>query len=115
MPRRRTHVNRIVDSSDDSDYGEPSGTQPQVVSRNSRVTSTQPNNISDGRQKELMTDMVKYILNCSSTKIPIKRADLVKNVLNGKSNKFDTIFQDASRQLQQVLISGFFEIEILIH
>lgn len=104
MSRRRT--NR---PDDDRDFEGQS--HSRVV--NERGAFTQPEAFSDERQKELTTDMVKYILNSSSTKLPIKRSDLVKNVLNGQANRFQLIFQDAILQLQKVSLSNDVKVKLI--
>lgn len=51
-----------------------------------------------------LPNMIKYILNHSCTKLPFKKADIVKNVLHGKNHLFPDIFSLAKTRLAEVNI-----------
>ena len=53
---------------------------------------------------DLKVRMVKFILNKSISKHPIKRTDILRHCLEGKSNLFKTVFNAASIALRSVCL-----------
>lgn len=58
--------------------------------------------------REFTKNMIKYILNLSISKIPIKKNDLVKNVLAGNAKAFAQVTAKAFGQLKCVYILSNF-------
>lgn len=108
--RRKQVLNLESDSSsqEDSDTNRPStSSQALSQSRNQKQNriSTQMQNISLAQNtvdiKSLVTNTVKYLLNFSTTKIPIKRADICRNV-NITAKVFPEVFTSSVAVLKHV-------------
>lgn len=114
VPTRRSKVStrsRIADSSDDSSSGQdenytqrssqrPStSTQNRTMTQNMTQFSTSMRGLDD--LKTIANNMVKYFLNFSATKIPIKRADITKN-LNITPKVFPDVFKDCVALLSNI-------------
>lgn len=91
-----------------SQLSQSQSTQSQSRRRN---RSTQDNTLSQSQShipqeelKEFTKNMIKYILNLSISKIPIKKTDLVKNVLAGNAKAFAQVTAKAFGQLKNVYI-----------
>lgn len=102
MPRTsRSSKRRQLDSNSEDDFiddGPSTSKEKPKKSSKKRTTETTKNNSdSEDEQGEkrlhgftpaeitqLSHNIAKYVLNNSISKFPIKRADVVKNVLNGK-------------------------------
>lgn len=52
--------------------------------------------------KEFTVNMVKYILQNCGSKLPIKKSEIVKNVLDGRGAVFHEVFSDAKNKLREI-------------
>jgi hypothetical protein len=91
--KRRSRVIASDSESTEADSGEDTTFRPANNS-----TQTQ---ISGSDKATLVNNMVKYILNNSATKIPMKRADISKNV-NVVTKMFPDIFKACCAKLKNV-------------
>ena len=106
MPRKArnsdepsTSRRRRIKSSSSDDNDDSEGDQQQSTTFRPSVTFAAPNPAAD--TATLTNNMVKYLLNYSATKIPIKRAEISKNL--GISQKlFPEVFQACSTKLQEI-------------
>lgn len=59
--------------------------------------------LTDQDQDDLVVNMVRYMLNQSISKIPIKKADLVTVCLRGKGKTFGPVYEKAAQVLKKVI------------
>jgi hypothetical protein len=64
--------------------------------------SSQGTKLSNQELNGLISDTVLYILSQDHTKYPIKRQDIVKNVLKTHGRHYNVIMVEAARTLKEV-------------
>ncbi|XP_059912243.1 necdin-like 2 [Gadus macrocephalus] len=97
--------------------GKRSSTAVEVEEDDSIFTQPTTSQVQKGMEKltkaqidEKTTELVQYILMKDQKKIPVKRADIVKNVLKEYKNVFQEIMNRAQQRFEQVF--GFKLVEI---
>lgn len=92
----RANRKRHLESSEES--ASENGSDEDTTFRPSMTISTQP---ISGDLSTMANNMVKYMLNYSATKIPMKRADISRNV-NIPTKIFPEVFKVCANKLQRV-------------
>lgn len=96
---RRKSARRIVSSDEDSDEQDTTQDRRLPTSANATQNITRKDNVSDNAT--LTNNMVKYFLNFSATKIPIKKGDISKSV-NVHPKLFPETFKSCTKILKEV-------------
>lgn len=91
MPRRRV----VEDSDEEFDVS-------QASTSRGRTQTQRDSGVDVDEIRSFSNNLVKYILNNSVTKLPFKRQDIVKNILNGKAKIYDNVFKLACEKLEDV-------------
>lgn len=50
----------------------------------------------------MVSDLVRYMLNASCSKLPVRRADIVTACLRGKARQFTSVYEKAAEVLKKV-------------
>lgn len=96
MAPRRRRTQRVEESDCDVEiYEEPSQSQ-NTQSRRSQATQAHP------PSEELISNTVKAILTLSVNKIPFKKSNITKMVLNSQGVSFGPVLEEATKQLQEI-------------
>ncbi|XP_031561295.1 non-structural maintenance of chromosomes element 3 homolog [Actinia tenebrosa] len=126
MPRAKKQGKR---KSLDSDEEEEEATQSQTQSQRkgkgkgpgkrrthddddaSQAFQSQKEKLSGAELDRKVAETVRYLLFCDKKKIPIKRADISKNVLREHARSFPQVIEQVKKQLQKVFGISLEEIE----
>jgi len=98
------------------------GTSSQIRSsqrstRNSSVLESQLMSSQDMEAQEkmqLISNVIRYVFAANTSKQPIQKTQIVKNILNGNGRLFRTIIEKVNRELSEVYLSIHFTIIICI-
>jgi len=102
MPRRRV----VEDDDDDDDYR--GGTQSQAAP--ATQSGTQSAALTPSEVNKKAKEVVKYLLLVDVKKVPVKRADIAKNVMKENARSLNTVLEKATKELKDVF--GFDLIEV---
>jgi hypothetical protein len=69
--------------------------------------SSQGSQLSSQEQKRLVADTVRYILFQDHTKYPIKKQDIIKNVLKTCGRNYKHIMGEVTRVFKEVMCTFF--------
>ena len=89
MPRRRV----VEDDDDDDDYR--GGTQSQAAS--ATQSGTQSAALTPSEINKKAKEVVKYLLLMDVKKVPVKRADIAKNVMKENARSLNTVLEKATK------------------
>lgn len=59
--------------------------------------------LTDQDRDDLVVNMVRYMLNQSISKVPIKKSDIVTVCLRGKGKMFGPVYERAAQVLKKVI------------
>ena len=93
MPRRRV----TDDDDDDDDYR---GTQTQTQA--SQATQSSSTALTAAEVDKKAKEVVKYLLLMDVKKVPIKRADISKNVMKEAGRQLNSVLDRATKELKDV-------------
>lgn len=112
MPRGRRRA--VSDDESDSDLEVTQATQAsrtQNRTKSQRMTQTQESSSHSNEQlKEYVRKVVKIALQHATTKLPVKRAELVNEAMNGDARIFASVLQKARQKLGQKFQMDFIEL-----
>lgn len=99
------------------------GTSSQIRSsqrstRNSSLPKSQLMSSQDMEAQEkmqLISNVIRYVFVANTSKQPIQKTQIVKNVLNGNARLFRTILEKVNRELSEVYLFIYFTIIIRIY
>ena len=89
MPRRRV----VEDDDDDDDYR--GGTQSQAAP--AIQSGTQSAALTPSEINKKAKEVVKYLLLMDVKKVPVKRADIAKNVMKENARSLNTVLEKATK------------------
>lgn len=74
--------------------------KPALIS--ATMESDEDTDAQNGEAQEMAICVVRYMLNQSQSKVPIKKTDIVTNCLRGKTKMFNSVYEMASNALRKV-------------
>ena len=88
MPRRR-----VVEDDDDDDGDYRGGTQTQSQA----APATQSTALTPSEVNKKAKEVVKYLLLMDVKKVPVKRADIAKNVMKDHARSLNAVLERATK------------------
>lgn len=83
----------------------------QQSSRNSSLVGSRLTSSQDMEAQEMMqliSNVIRYVFAANTSKQPIQKNQIVKNILNGNARLFRTIIEKVNRELSEVYLSIHF-------